>query len=346
LSAHVTAFAPGRINLSGEHTDYNDGLALPFAIAAGVTVDAVAVRGRRIEAVAVDLGERDSFAVGDGLDASFGWRAFVRGCVAELRRAGFDVRGAHLEISGDVPRGAGLGSSAALSVSLTLALLGLLDDAPTPDRTAVAQICSRVENDWVGARTGLLDQFAALYGERDHALLIDFRSLVVKPVPLDLDGYRFVSLDSGERHDNAASGFNDRRAECSRAAELLGVASLRDATMEMAERLPAPLCARARHIIGSNERVLVAVGAFERGDLPEFGRLLNVAHASLRDNYDVSTPAVEATVARLLDAGAVGARVCGGGFGGAVLGLMPPGSIPPADAIEVSPGPGAWQRAE
>jgi galactokinase len=308
-------------------------------------VEAELLTSPRIEAVAVDLGEQDSFVAADEIDRLSGWRAFVRGCVAELRRAGYDVGGARLVISGDVPRGAGLGSSAALSVSLTLALIGLAD-VPVPDRAEVAKLCWRVENDWVGARTGLLDQFAALYGEADHALLIDFRSLAVSPVALELNGYRFVSLDSGERHDNAASGFNDRREQCGCAAELLGVESLRDATMEMVERLPEPLASRARHIVASNERVLAAADALGQGDLPEFGRLLNVAHASLRDDYEVSTPAVEETVARLLDAGALGARICGGGFGGAVLGLMPPGAVPPDGSIEVSPGPGAWQRAE
>ena len=348
LSDHVTAFAPGRVNLSGEHTDYNDGLALPFAIRAGVTVHAEAIPGSRIEAIAIDFGDVDEFSIGDvaGVAAQpSGWRAFVRGTVGELGRAGFELTGARLRIQGDVPRGAGLGSSAALSVSLTLALLGL-QPAPAPHSTELAKLCSRVENDWVGARSGLLDQLAALYGQSDTALLIDFRSLELTPITLHLAGHRFVSLDSGERHDNAASGFNERRDECTRACEFLGIASLRDATLEMTERLPEPLSKRARHVVTTNERVPLAAEALRAGDLPEFGRLLNEAHASLRDLYEISTPAVEATVSRLRDAGAIGARICGGGFGGHVLGLMPPRAPAPEGALELVPGRGAWQRAE
>ena len=339
MPVHVTAFAPGRANLIGEHTDYNDGLALPFAISDGVTVRAQALAGDRIEAVAADLGARDSFALGRPRSAS-GWRAFVRGAVAELGRAGFRLRGARLEISGRVPRGAGLSSSAALEVALCLALLGC-SDAAEPDRIELAKLCARIENEWVGARTGLLDQLASLYGERDRALRIDFRTLEVIPVALELAGHRLVTLDSGERHTNAASGYNQRRAECARACALVGVESLRDATLELTDRLPPPLAKRARHVITENDRVQRTVAALERGDLPAVGRLLDASHESLRDCYEVSTAAVEAAVARLRDAGAIGARIVGGGFGGHVLGLFPAGATPPDGALEIRPGPGA-----
>jgi len=339
LSEHAVAFGPGRANLIGEHTDYNDGLALPFAISEGVTVDGRALTEPRIEAVASDLGERDSFAL-DHPTAASDWRAFVRGAAAELQRAGIELRGASLEISGNVPRGGGLSSSAALEVALCLALIELAG-SERPDRTALAKLCSRVENEWVGAQTGLLDQLASLYGEQDRALRIDFRSLEVAPVELELDGYRLVTLDSGERHEHAASGYNERRAECARACEALGVRSLRDVTLEMAETLPAPLAQRARHVITENERVEETVQALRHGDLERVGALLDASHASLRDCYEISTPAVEATVKRLRDAGAIGARIVGGGFGGNVLGLLPPDARAPAGAIEVRPGPGA-----
>lgn len=339
VATDVTVFAPGRVNLIGEHTDYNDGLALPFAIAHGVTVRAAALDERRIEAVAVDLDKRDAFDL-HGFSPGSGWSAFVRGTAGELERAGVRLSGARLEISGDVPRGAGLSSSAALEVALALALSALAGD-DEPDRLELAKLCSRVENDWVGAQTGLLDQLASLFGEPERALRIDFRSLEIQPVALELGGHRLVTLDSGQSHSHAGSGYNERRAQCAEACRRLGVDSLRDATLEAAAELPSPLAERARHVITENQRVEESVIALERGDLPRLGELLAASHASLRDCYEISTPAVEAAVARLIDAGAIGARIMGGGFGGNVLGLLPPDAEAPADAVEVRPGPGA-----
>ena len=246
------AFAPGRVNLIGEHTDYNDGLALPFAITAGVTVRAQAGGARspdRIAAYARDLGESDEFALANPARAE-GWRSYVRGTVAELARAGFPLIGARLEIAGDVPPGAGLSSSAALEVALALALIALASGhrrEPTDelDRTALAQLCARVESEWVGAQTGLLDQLASLYGAAETAVLIDFLTLRIQEVPLALGDWRLAVVDSGERHAHASSGYNLRRAECRQACELLGVPSLREAEPEQVERLPEPLRARA-----------------------------------------------------------------------------------------------------
>jgi galactokinase len=175
-------------------------------------------------------------------------------------------------------------------------------------------------------------------------LRIDFRSLDVTPIALELDGYRLVTLDSGDQHANAASGYNERREQCARAAELMGVDSLREARIEQLEDLPEPLDRRVRHVVSENERVEATIRALEGHDLDEVGRLMNAAHASLRDCYEVSTPAVEAAVATLADAGAVGARIMGGGFGGHVLGLLTPGACAPAGAVEVRPGPGARVR--
>ena len=339
MSSHVAAFAPGRVNLIGEHTDYNEGLALPFAVAEGVTVQATPLDGDSIEAVAADLGERDSFAI-DCPERVDGWRAYVRGAVAELAAAGVQVKPARLRIEGTIPRGSGLSSSAALEVALTLALVAF-SAAPAIDKTELAKLCSRIENDWVGAQTGLLDQLASLYGEADHALRIDFRSLEVRPVALELERHKLVTLDSGEQHANAASGYNERRAECARACELLGLSSLREATLAQAAQLPDPLDRRARHVVTANRRVEEAIEALGEHDLERLGRLLDASHASLRDDYEVSTPRVEAAVSRLKQAGALGARIMGGGFGGHVLGLLPPGAHPPEDAVRVRPGPGA-----
>ena len=339
MPTEVTAFAPGRVNLIGEHTDYNEGLALPFAIEQGITVRASAIPASRIEAVALDLRSEDVFELDRPARAS-GWRAFTRGAVAELRRAGIRLRGARLQIGGTVPRDAGLSSSAALEVALVLALLALAGETQ-PDRRELAQLCSRIESDWVGARTGLLDQLASLYGAPRAALRIDFRSLEIRQVGLELEGHRLVTLDSGERRANVASAYNERRAECARACELLGVGSLREASVEMTGHLPDPLAHRARHVLECDRRVEEAVAALERGDMAELGRLLDASHASLRDLYEVSTPAVETAVERLQAAGALGARIMGGGFGGHVLGLLPPGAVPPPGSLEVRPGRGA-----
>jgi galactokinase len=343
VAEQATAFAPGRVNLIGEHTDYNEGLALPFAISDGVTVRASRGEDGRFQVTASDLGAHDAFAL-DGVAPVAGWRAFARGAVGELTAAGCELVGAQLEITGTVPRGSGLSSSAALEVALCLALLAIAEVAP-PERLALARICSRVENEWVGARTGLLDQIASLFGEPERAMRIDFRSLEVTPVALELDGYRLVTLDSGERHAHAGTdggaGYNQRRAECAQAAERLGVPSLREVTLEQTAELPEPLRARARHVVTENARVQDTVAALSTGDLEHVGELLNASHASLRDDFAISTPTVERTVQTLRDAGAIGARIVGGGFGGHVLGLMPPGAQPPPGALQVEPGPGA-----
>ena len=341
--SELTAFAPGRVNLIGEHTDYNAGLALPFAIAEGVTVRARALPRRQIETAALDLGQEDVFSL-EAPGRAHGWRAFVRGVAAELVDRGCELPGARLQVSGTVPRGAGLASSAAFAVAVTLALSGLAGDLRLTERERIelAKLCSRVENDWVGARSGLLDQLASLFGERDSAVAIDFESLAIQHVPVTLDGHRLVLLDSGEKHVNAASGYNERRAECERACALLGIETLRQATPDDARRLPPPLSDRVRHVVDENERVRKAVDALRGRDWASLGDLLNAAHQSLRDLYRVSTPALERAVERLREAGALGARLVGGGFGGHVLGLVPPGDAElPAEAFEVRAGGGA-----
>ena len=349
MSEHASAFAPGRVNLIGEHTDYNGGLALPFAIDRGVIVRATAMLDEEaIVSVALDLGEEDRFPL-RAIDRADGWRAFVRGAAAELRAAGVPVRGARLEITGTAPPGAGLSSSAALAVALCLAIRALAGEeaswdfasAAAHDRTlALARLCSRIENEWAGTHSGLLDQLASLCGVRGRASLIDFRSLNITPIPLDLGGHRLVTLDSRAPRLNARSGYNERRIECERAAALLGVASLRDLTEAQTRDLPEPLNRRARHVLTENGRVLEAVAALRRGDCAALGSLLNASHASLRDDYAVSTPDVEVAVRELLDAGALGARLIGGGFGGHVLGLFAAATPWPAAAVEVHPGGG------
>jgi galactokinase len=345
------AFGPGRVNLIGEHTDYNGGLALPFAISQGVLVRAVASDDLVVRAHALDLDEQYAFAVSQRAAVS-GWRAFVLGMVAELAAVGVQAQGGWLQIGGDLPRGAGLSSSAALEVALCLALVELSGADPSElGRFELARVCVRVENEWVGAQTGLLDQLASLYGERDAALLIDFSTTdrsppSIEPVPMRLGDWRLVVLDSGQRHEHAGGDYNQRRAECQRACELLGVQALSQADAALVEQLPEPLRRRARHVLAENERVRSAVAALRDQDLHALGALLDASHASLRDDYEISTPAVEATVARMRQAGATGARIIGGGFGGSVLGLFAPAAQPPPDAREVRPSPGARLLAD
>ncbi|WCB94582.1 Galactokinase [Baekduia alba] len=346
MTASVTAFGPGRVNLIGEHTDYNGGLALPFAIAEGVTVVATAIDGDDVRAIASDFdGGRDAFPLADPPrdDDTTGWRAFVRGMVAELGADGRALTPALLEISGTLARGSGLSSSAALEVALALALLGVAGvDVADDDRLALARVCSRVENDWVGAQTGLLDQTASLLGRSGRALRIDFRDMDVTEIPLDLGAWTLVTADSGQAHSlDAAEGYNERRAECEDAARRLGVATVSEATPDQAASLPDPLSRRVRHVLEENARVDATVAALRAGDLADVGRLLDASHASLRDLYDASTDAVERTVSALRDAGAAGARMVGGGFGGHVLALLPPDVTPPPGARAVTPGPGA-----
>lgn len=340
--ARAVAFAPGRVNLIGEHTDYNDGLSLPFAIEQGFRVVAQPRDGREVLARAIDLGAQESFRLfGEHRRRTGTWTDFVRGTLGELAAAGFELCGAELEISADLPEGGGLSSSAALEVALCLALLAAAGLPEPQDRVALARLCSRVENQWVGARTGLLDQLASLLCERERALRIDFRTLELRQVPLQIGRWRLVTVASGEQHSLTESGYNQRRDECERARFELGLESLRDARLDDLARLPDPLDRRVRHVIEENARVDAAVEALETGELAEIGRLLNASHASLRDLYDSSTDAVEQTVARLLGAGAAGARMVGGGFGGHVLALLPPGVRAPDGALLVAPSAGA-----
>jgi galactokinase len=325
------------VNLIGEHTDYNDGLALPFAIARGVTVTAERAAGGRVQTHALDLGERDDFPLA-APGRSDGWRAFVRGAVGELTAAGYALRPCRLEISGDVEQGLGLSSSAAMETALCLALLAVAGEDEPADRRELAKLCSRIENDWVGAETGLLDQLASLYG---GPVRIDFASLELEAVPRELGDWSLVTVDSGATHSIAASGYNDRRRECREACERLGIGSLREAHPEDLDRLDAVHAARARHVITENARVEATIAALRAGDLAEVGRLLDASHASLRDDYEASVPAVERTVAGLKAAGAAGARMMGGGFGGAVLALLGPGVVGPGGALVVAPGPPA-----
>jgi galactokinase len=317
----IRAFAPGRVNLIGEHTDYNDGLCLPFAIEAGVTVTVERREGAAVTAPGLHDGD-----------------PWLEGTLAELRAAGIEPPGCTIEVESDLPQGAGLSSSAALCVALSLALCAAAGAEPPPP-VELARLCSRVESEHAGAETGLLDQLASLLGERGRAVRLDMRAIAWQTVELELRGHLLAVLDSGASRSLAESGYNERRAECRRAAELLGLESLRDA--RDGAGLPEPLGRRVRHVILENQRVDAAVAALEARNAAALGELLDASHASLRDDYEVSVPEVERAVEACRAAGALGARIMGGGFGGSVLALFPEAARLPEGAVPVSPGPGA-----
>jgi galactokinase len=291
------------------------------------------VAGDRVEAYAADLNERDSFSATAPARAD-GWRAFVRGAFAVLAESGVCPGGASITITSDLPQGIGVSSSAALSVALCLALTQLSGEL-IPEPIVVARLCQRIEQSWLGAQTGLLDQLASLHGTARQAMLIDFQDLSVAAVPLALDGHRLVLINAGERDRDAIAGYNQRREQCAAAAARVGAETLRSALFQDLHMLPDVLARRARHVIAENGRVLEAVDALNRGEMSKLGALLDASHASLRDNFEVSTAAVERAVRTLKDAGALGARLMGGGFGGSVIGLLPVDAAVPDGAVEV-----------
>jgi galactokinase len=320
-------FAPGRANLMGEHTDYNEGYVLPFALGQGIVAAAARRADRRL--VLCSAQEPGQVEVSlDGLTPAqvTGWAAYPAGVAWALAAAGYEVPGACVAIDSDVPAGAGLSSSAALECATALALTELA--GPAGDRRELAAIARRAENDFVGVPSGIMDQSASLLGQRGHALLLDCRSLESSQVPFDpaASRARLLLINTRTRHQLTAGGYGRRRAECARAARLLGVPSLRYLT-DVAEldRLTDPvLRRRARHVVTDDQRVLAVVALLRsEGDVyAEIGRLLTQAHRSLRDDFEISWPEADVTVEAALAAGALGARMIGGGFGGSVLALV------------------------
>ena len=316
--------APGRINLIGEHTDYNDGFVLPFALPQAAYLAA----GRRddgvIRVTSVDLNEQFETTLDDLAPNNDGWHAYLAGVFWALREAGHDVGGADLALASDVPIGAGLSSSAAIECVLVEALNDLyeLNIAPM-DR---AKLARRTENAYVGAPTGLMDQAASMLCTEGHALFLDCRSLEVQQVPLDLasHGQAILVIDTLTRHSHAGGEYASRRADCEQAAELLGVAALRDVTPDgLDDRLGVlrddRLIRRARHVVTEDQRVLDACEALRADDLTRLGALMTASHTSMRDDYQITEPSVDLAVETALAQGALGARMTGGGFGGCVL---------------------------
>jgi galactokinase len=324
----VVADAPGRVNLIGEHTDYNGGFVLPTAIPQRSRVELAPRDDERVRGASMEI---DDGAVREytlGAERSAGdWLDYVQGCTVALREAGHRITGFDARIMSRVPIGAGVSSSAALEVSLLRALRAAF--ALQLDDVALALAAHHAEYDFVGARVGVMDQMAASLADERTALFLDTRSLAYERIPIP-PAAELVVIDSGIPHEHASGAYNTRRAECERAAELLGVRQLRDLSLSdlpRVESLPEPLGRRARHVVSENERVEAAVAALRGGALEELGRLLDASHASLRDDFEVSLPEIDLLVdlARA-DPRVFGARMTGGGFGGAIVAVVRAGA--------------------
>ena len=322
--------APGRVNLIGEHTDYNDGFAMPAAIEFYCWV-AVSTREDRKLSI---YSEEFSAAADADLDSashqpSKTWSDYPVGVALQLEQAGFRLRGANLLIESEVPMGAGLSSSAAIEVATALALAD--QSGWSPDRVRLAQLCQKAENEFVGARVGIMDQFVSLHGQEDHALMLDCRALTFESLLIP-DSVKLVISNTMVKHELASSEYNRRRADCEEAvrrlAEVLpGIRALRDVSLEQLERhqdvLSEVIYKRALHIVTENARVLDSAEALRSGDIARFGMRMAESHRSLRDLYEVSCRELDLMVdLAYQQRGVFGARMTGGGFGGATINLV------------------------
>ena len=321
--------APGRVNLIGEHTDYNDGFVLPAAIDRGITIALIPTDDRRVELVLDESGERDGFDLDDIGERRGAWIDYVAGTAWSMTEQGIPVQGFRGLSASDLPVGAGLSSSAALELVSAWALAG--GDRPQADTMQLAQAARRAENAYVGVNSGLMDQFAVAFGQAGHALLLDCRSLEHRAVPLPA-GTSLVICHSGSPRKLAASEYNTRRAECDRAVQTLraldpDVRALRDVTPELLEagrdRLDDVAYRRARHVVTEDARVMTVIDALAAGDIETVGRALAESHRSLREDFEVSSPALDALV-EIASAvpGVIGARLTGAGFGGCTVNLV------------------------
>lgn len=317
--------APGRINLIGEHTDYNEGFVLPFALPRTLTAAAASRSDVTVRLRSGQSGEVFEAGLADLIPGAVrGWAAYPAGALWVLRQEGLPVGGLDLLVDSTIPTGAGLSSSAALTCATVMAAASLYGATPGP--AEVARLAQRVENDFVGMPCGILDQSASMLSTEGHALFMDTRTMAVEQVPFDppAAGLSVLVVDTRAPHRLVEGHYAERRRSCERAARALGVAALRDV-----DDLPGALAAlpdevvrrRVRHVVTENARVLRTVELLRSGRLREVGPLLTASHISLRDDYEVSVPEVDTAVDAALSAGALGARITGGGFGGCVIAL-------------------------
>lgn len=327
----MTTFrAPGRVNLIGEHTDYNAGFVMPAAINLSAYTSITRREDRKLQIRSANFEDQIEVDLDDAtLKAHGHWSDYPIGVAVTLERAGYRLRGAHLEIKSEVPMGSGLSSSAAVEVSVACALVA--NSALVVDRKELAQLCQKAENEFVGARVGIMDQFVALFGEERKALMLDCRSLEYKLVPVP-ENIRLVVCNTMVKHALASGAYNERRAECEAGVKHLArylphVKALRDVTLEDLEQyghdLPNVIYRRCRHVISENARVRAASDALEQHDLYRFGQLMAESHFSLRHDYEVSSRQLNVMVALAVNVdGVYGARMTGGGFGGCTVNLV------------------------
>ena len=326
--------SPGRVNLIGEHTDYNDGFVLPMAIDRAVWLAGAGREDGRVCIYSLDRQESAEFALADLRQENAGWIEYLKGVAAALSGGGHSLRGFDAVLTGDVPIGAGLSSSAALEMAAARLFLALSDQPWDP--VAGALLCQKAENEWVGVNCGIMDQLASGCGRAGQAMRIDCRSLEIEHVPLPPDT-AVVVLDTATRRGLAASAYNERRRQCQAAAEQLGVPALRDADLAQLENLADTfddvVYRRARHVISENARTLEAVRVMRGGDAAALGRLMNQSHASLRDDYEVSCSELDAIAASAREHPACfGARMTGAGFGGCAVALIDAAAAEPFTA--------------
>lgn len=323
--------APGRVNLIGEHTDYNDGFVLPMAIDRETAIAGAAREDRKIRVYSVNLAEFAELDLDRQTSRRQGfWLNYVEGVAKLLEKSGARLKGTDLLIWSDVPTGAGLSSSAALEIAVGFALSRL--SGQKTDRVTLAKIGQQTEHEYVGAKVGIMDQFVSAHAAAEHALLLDCRSLKYENVPLETSDVAIVICDTNVKHELASSEYNTRRTECEQAVESLKkflpeIVNLRDVSPEnldkYQENLPEIPRRRARHIVTENARVLEAAAALKRHDLASFGKLMRQSHKSLRDDYEVSCKELDLMVeiAEKAD-GVLGGRMTGGGFGGSTVNLV------------------------
>lgn len=326
----IVVAAPGRVNLIGEHTDYNEGYVLPAAVDRYILVAALPRKDRKVSLRALNLGEEDAFSLDEIDRGEKGWSNYGRGVAWEMERAGHRLQGMEAVTWGDLPMKAGLGSSAALEVAIAYSfqLLSNLEIEPLQ----LAFLCQGAENGFVGVQCGLMDQMTSALGEKDHALLIDCRSLDRQLIPVP-PGVDIVVSDTGKQRGLVDSQYNLRRQECWEGARLLGVPSLRSVSpKELAKRrgdLPPTIYRRVRHVVTENQRTLEATEALKGGDLEAFGRLIYESHHSLRHDFEVSCPELDILVeAARKVSGVYGSRLTGAGFGGCTVSLVTREAVP------------------
>jgi galactokinase len=322
--------APGRVNLIGEHTDYNDGFVMPSAIDLYTWARISPREDRKLQIRSDNFDEEVEIDLdAPNITRRKHWSDYPVGVAVILERVGYRLRGARLEIRGDVPIGSGLSSSAAIEVATACALTAMSEIEI--DKRELALLCQRAENEFVGARVGIMDQFVSLFGQEQKALLLDCRSLDFRLLPLP-DNVRLIICNTMVKHELASNAYNERREQCEAGVKVLakhfpGVEALRDAALDQLEQvrseLPEVVYRRCLHVITENDRVLAAGQALETSDLNEFGRLMAESHRSLRDDYEVSSTELDLMVefARRVE-GVYGARMTGGGFGGSTVNLV------------------------